>query len=310
MQGHALQVFVVIQLCMALAFLVGSAKSFTFPLARHTGRRYTMSAAVEAAVASQQAAQWHQNQFTISMPADSACSSRVVTTAVHTRLEPLLEGIGAGIAHLQVLNETAYLSVGRADTVSDSGLLTGSRSLSLAVAAGELQLGHNQDLLLHSPPPTELSGSASIAGGSVRFAFLCTWVGGEAAPPLLPDTAAAATAATAAAAAGDSCTTSSNAAAASTEEQLAAELAEKTQGGHVVGQWRPMDEWSEEREAALVKALAGLGHDAEELRTSEEFFGSSALKVRDSLQLTAFVTAAITCEAVTWCFTFVHSSSS
>jgi hypothetical protein len=267
MQGHA----ILIQLYMALALLVGSAKSFKFPLLSTSARRHTMSAAVEAAVASQQAAQWHQNQFTISMPADSACSSRVVTTAVHTRLEPLLEGIGAGIAHLQVLNETAYLSVGRADAVSDNGLLSGSRSLSLAVTAGELQLGQNQDLLLHSPPPSELSGSASIAGGSVRFDFLCTWVGGEAAPPLLPDTAAAATAAAAAAAA------------ASTEEQLAAELAEKTQGGHVVGQWRPMDEWSEEREAALVKALAGLGHDAEELRTSEEFFGSSALKVLDNL---------------------------
>jgi hypothetical protein len=269
------------QLYMALALLVGSAKSFTYPLARTFGRRHTMSAAVEAAVASQQAAQWHQNQFTISMPADSACSSRVVTSAVHTRLEPLLEGVGAGIAHLQVLNETAYLSVGRADAVSDNGLLNGSRSLALAVTAGELQLGQNQDLLLHSPPPSELSGSASIAGGSVRFDFLCTWVGGEAAPPLLPDTAAAA------AAAGDSSATGNAAAGvASTEEQLAAELAEKTQGGHVVGQWRPMDEWSEEREAALVKALAGLGHDAEELRTSEEFFGSSALKVCGSLHLT------------------------
>jgi hypothetical protein len=270
MRGHA----ILTQLYMALAFLVGSGHAFTFSLARTSRlqtRRHTMSAAVEAVTASRQAAQWHQNQFTISMPADSACSSRVVTTAVHTRLEPLLEGVGAGIAHLQVLNKTAYLSVGRADT-SSNDLLTGSRSLSLAVTAGELQLGPNQDLLLHSPPPSELSGSASIAGGSVRFDFLCTWVGGEAAPPLMPDTDTAA---------GDGSTASATAAAAaeSTQEQLAAELAEKTQGGHVVGQWRPMDEWSEEREAALVKALAGLGHDAEELRTSEEFFGSSALKV-------------------------------
>lgn len=202
---------------------------------------------------------WEQVNFSITIsPRDSRTS---VTHALHNRIQPSIQEVAAGVGFVQILSTAATIEIGQEDEKdcvdnSTNSHISNTRSsssscLSLAISHGRLQLGSNQEVYLYSSstaPSTSATtslDSCRSGEGSVRFDFIFIWTSSPV-----------------------------------TEEQPVSNHAQTN--GHVVGQLRPLVENSVEREAAIDAALVELGFDPVELRTAEEFFGSSALKTYHS----------------------------
>lgn len=217
---------------------------------------------------------WYQSRFSVTLPPPSGPTDRrrTVTNAVTNGLAPLLGGVDVGIGLLQVLNSTASLTVGPsvapADNEDDGYLPSKTVSDPLATAAVALTLrngkatwGTGQELWLCLLDPDEdglVEREVLTAGGkrgSSRYDFLVLWSAtgatGAAEEPAQSRSGAAnddgggfEVSVTGGGGAGGS-TVARGAAG----EGLGRGLGPS--GGHVVGELRPLNEFSAARQKAL-----------------------------------------------------------
>ncbi|CAN0458033.1 unnamed protein product, partial [Ectocarpus sp. 8 AP-2014] len=251
---------------------------------------------------------WHQARFSVTLPPprgpDDRC--RAVTKVVTNGLVPLLEGFtaGEGVGLLHVLNTTASLAVSSipppTTTVQDAAGTVGGTAVSPSPPATTVALtirdssavwGQGQELWmsLAQEEDTSCGGSgdddalAKVPRGSARYDFLVLWCS-----PQHGDGVSASGDVEATRVDGELTPGIDNGAGGGDGERQSAagvEGGERGQGrsigpsgGHVVGELRPLNEFSAARQEALDEALVTVGVDPRELTEADEFFGTAALK--------------------------------
>lgn len=210
------------------------------------------------------ASNWLQARFSVALPFRRVSSdhhSDDITNAVVNSLAPFLTGVEEGVGLLQVVNRTATLSI------SSSPNVQSSPSVALALRRGNAVWGRGQALWLSLRD--EGSGMSSIAdlpfegsGGSARYDFVFLWADTSCSSfrGCLPEDAG-----------GDissqKCIEGVNENEASNgiegkggSESMEMDRAPGEKGRHVVGELRPLNEFSAERQEALdqVCELAGI----------------------------------------------------
>lgn len=215
------------------------------------------------------ASNWLQVRFSVALPFHRVSSdhhSDDITNAVVNGLAPFLTGVEEGIGLLQVVNRTATLSISSSPTVQSSP------SVTLALRRGNAVWGHGQALWLNLRDEGRGMSSTSDlpfegSGGSARYDFVFLWADTSYSSfrGCLPEDAG-----------GDissqKCIEGVNEnepsnrfeeGAVSESMEMDSTLGEK--GKHVVGELRPLNEFSAERQEALdqVCELAG-SHDERE----------------------------------------------
>ncbi|CAM9165366.1 unnamed protein product [Choristocarpus tenellus] len=208
--------------------------------------------------------EWTQARFSICLPPPQGPvdTHRVATKAVTNGLGPLLAGVGCGVGVLQIVNGSSSLSLGSAPS-GEGGIST---SVVLSLRAGQVVLGSEQDIWLSlDGENAELKGLNVHRRGSHRFDFFFTWSGSDHITG-----------------GGDSSASSSDRVNFIHKDDTTT-LTNDGQslgpaGGHVVGELRPLNEFSAMRQEALDKALGDMGVDVRELTEADEFFGTAALK--------------------------------
>lgn len=208
------------------------------------------------------ASNWLQARFSVALPLHRVSSNHHsdITNAVVNGLAPFLTGVEEGVGLLQVANRTATLSIGSSPTVQSSP------SVALALRRGNAVWGRGQALWLSLGD--EGSGVSSIAalpiegsGGSARYDFVFLWadtssssfrgclpedVGGDISSQKCIDRVH-----------DNEASIGIEGGEVSGSMGMDSALGEK--GGHVVGELRPLNEFSAERQQALdeVCELAG-----------------------------------------------------
>ncbi|CAM9582914.1 unnamed protein product [Ectocarpus sp. 4 AP-2014] len=251
---------------------------------------------------------WHQARFSVTLPPprgpDDRC--RAVTKTVTNGLVPLLEGFTAdeGVGLLHVLNSTASLAVSPIPpptTVQEAAGTVGATAVSpsppatavaLTIRDGSTVWGQGQELWMSLAQEEELSSGdgggdndtiAKVPRGSARYDFLVLWCA-----PQHGDGVSASGDVEATKIDGRLTPGIQNGAGggdADRQSEAGVEGGERGQGrgmgpsgGHVVGELRPLNEFSAARQEALNEALVTVGVDPRELTEADEFFGTAALK--------------------------------
>ncbi|CAN0014024.1 unnamed protein product [Ectocarpus sp. 12 AP-2014] len=252
---------------------------------------------------------WYQARFSVTLPPprgpDDRC--RAVTKAVTNGLVPLLEGLtaGEGVGLLHVLNSTASLAVSpippttttnvqeAAGTVGATAVSPSppSTAVALTIRDGSAVWGQGQELWMSLAQEEDTSGGGSgdydalakVQRGSARYDFLVLWCAPQHGDGVSPSGDVEATRVDGGLTPGIQ--TGAGGGDAERQPEARVEGGERGQGrgmgpsgGHVVGELRPLNEFSTARQEALDKALVTVGVDPRELTEADEFFGTAALK--------------------------------
>ena len=198
---------------------------------------------------------WFQARFSVALPPHRGSSDRHrnITNAVANSLAPLLAGVDEGIGLLQVVNRTASLTVGSSPAAhSSAGVAIELQQGNAVWDAGQalwLSLADERGEAPSSPVPVE--GNR----GSARYDFVVRWAENTSSDGercLGEEVGSDSSRRNAVEGGGKEV---------STAEGNGSESAGKGQGsvaGHVVGELRPWNEFSAERQQALDEVQGAL----------------------------------------------------
>lgn len=235
---------------------------------------------------------WSQAQFSITLPPirESGSYSRTITKSVNNGLAPLLNAVQSGVGLLQVLNCTASLMMAPSKSVRatdeaeclklSAQSIAGKELLGPAVALnirkGSAMWGQGQELWLFQRdenvnPLGGESGGLPFQGespasprrianrGSVRFDFLVLWSSTATGGDTLDEECRGRRGLEV-----DTCDDGNGKSTVRGEWQRGGHIEGVQQqrglgpaGGHMVGELRPLNEFSAERQAALDKVSCG-----------------------------------------------------